>query len=57
MKGEATLDSGLLPPKLCRCEKNPAQPSHTCPFKEEINSSLDECECCNECTYECAMDI
>ena len=30
---------------------------HTCPFAEEIHGRTDLCNCCEECTYQCAMDI
>jgi len=39
------------------CDNEKSEP-HTCPFKEEINHDLKTlCECCDNCTYECAMDI
>jgi len=38
--------------------KGIAEDSHTCPFAEEIRDDHDsECNCCKECTYQCAMDI
>lgn len=46
--------------KLCgRCEKNQAEPLHSCPFQEDINNNTDEeyCDCCSVCRHECAMDI
>ena len=37
---------------------NPAGKSHTCPYREEIHNDHNyTCECCKECTRECAMDI
>lgn len=44
---------------LCqKCEINPSQELHTCPFKEEIYDDHEFlCDCCPECTYECRMDI
>jgi hypothetical protein len=44
--------------KCQSCGKNPAQPPHTCPFAEEIHGdSESKCNCCDDCTYQCAMDI
>lgn len=41
-----------------RCGNNPAEVSHTCPFSVEIAGDDERlCDCCNECTNECAMDI
>jgi hypothetical protein len=38
--------------------KGIGQEDHTCPFSEEINEDTTTlCNCCNICTYECAMDI
>lgn len=30
---------------------------HACPFKEEIHNNTEECNCCDECRYQCSMDI
>jgi MinD superfamily P-loop ATPase len=40
-----------------RCNRA-GNPEHCCPYQAEINSD-DEytCNCCDECTYNCAMDI
>lgn len=32
-------------------------PMHTCPYKEELGGGCDECNCCDRCANECAMDI
>lgn len=38
--------------------KNPSAEDHTCPFSEEINGDSETlCNCCDDCTHECAMDI
>ena len=40
------------------CNVNPGTESHTCPYSEEINGDyLSECNCCDECCHECAMEI
>ena len=41
------------------CEgKNETAEPHTCPFAEEIGDDSETlCTCCDECAYECAMDI
>jgi hypothetical protein len=46
--------------KLCKCGKNPPSPDlHSCPFAVEIadNDDEDYCDCCDDCIYECAMDV
>lgn len=44
--------------EMCRCEKNPAEVPHSCPFQAEINDDSETlCTCCDDCAHECAMDI
>ncbi len=50
----STLDEGEV--KMCRCDKNPEQPDHVCPYSYEMGEAI-ECNCCEACTHECAMDI
>lgn len=50
------------PPKpketLCQqCNKMSGLPPHPCPYGEEIHNDHKECNCCDECTYECSKDI
>lgn len=41
----------------CTCGEQEVAP-HTCPYSEDIhNDSETLCQCCEECTYQCAMDI
>ena len=44
---------------MCKCGKNPATPEmHRCPYQAEINDNdTDFCNCCSDCSFECAMDI
>ena len=44
---------------LCKCGKNPATESHSCPYAEDIgdNDDPDYCTCCDDCRHECCMDI
>lgn len=45
-------------PDMCSCGKNPAQEEHPCPYREELCGEGGEyCSCCDECRYQCAMDI
>jgi hypothetical protein len=31
---------------------------HTCPFSEDVNDDHETlCTCCEDCAYECAMDV
>lgn len=41
------------------CGNPPTEESHSCPFASEINGdhSEDHCNCCEDCQYQCAMDI
>ena len=44
--------------KCSKCRVNNQQPSHSCPFAEEINNdSSSLCDCCSDCEHECCMDI
>lgn len=44
--------------KCPRCDKNTAEPPHVCPFAEDVhNDSETLCDCCDDCTNECAWDI
>lgn len=41
----------------CRINKGTDE-LHTCPFSEEIwNNHEADCNCCDDCSYQCAMDI
>lgn len=43
---------------MCKCGKNPATEPHTCPFQFDIHDDDKfQCTCCEDCTYECAMDV
>ena len=37
------------------CKENPQ--SGPCPFASEIHGDESECDCCDDCRYQCAMDI
>lgn len=55
-------DEGPAIPKCPKCNKEYREDEtvepHTCPYAEEINDDHDTmCWCCDDCTYECAMDI
>lgn len=40
----------------CNCGAD-GKELHTCPFAEEIHDSPALCNCCKNCTHQCAMDI
>ena len=44
--------------EVCQtCEKPVDGSMHTCPYGEEICHSSAECNCCDNCTTNCAMEI
>lgn len=44
--------------KCSHCKRNDAQEEHTCPYQSEINDDNESlCDCCDECTDNCLMDI
>lgn len=55
MDNENFLDD--LDSKCKNCSNNGTS-EHTCPFSEEIHGDdKTMCNCCSNCTHECAMDI
>lgn len=60
--GQCPLDttSRALPP-MCKCGGREAAPPHACPYATDINDNdnpnPEYCTCCEECRYQCAMDI
>lgn len=44
--------------KCQNCEKNESSLLHTCPYAEDIGDDYETlCNCCEECTDNCAMEI
>lgn len=45
--------------EMCHgCHKNPAAPSHACPYKEDMDNDTETlCNCCDACRDQCCMDI
>lgn len=44
--------------KCGRCEKNQSRELHTCPYQIEINDNDKfECDCCEDCTSDCALEV
>lgn len=44
--------------KCQRCHKEDANPLHKCPFQQDVHNDEEfQCNCCEECTYQCALDI
>lgn len=41
-----------------KCNKNPSDGLGTCPYQVEINDDRETlCNCCSECSSQCAEDI
>ena len=40
-----------------RCKTEQAIPDHTCPYAQEIHNDDKLCNCCDDCQYNCAMEI
>lgn len=50
-------DQGLIPPQTqttCNGECNSGIPSHTCPYKADVNDDNTSCACCDKCTSACS---
>lgn len=44
--------------KCQQCNINEGKELHTCPFESEINDNEEiKCNCCDDCTTDCAMEI
>lgn len=42
---------------MCKHEDR-TEELHPCPFQEDVNNDpRDCCNCCEDCQYQCAMDI
>ena len=42
----------------CDNEKKIGLPLHTCPYNEEVHNDIGfQCNCCHNCTTQCASDI
>jgi len=52
----ATLQEAL-DHKCPTCEQCPAEPDHTCPYKSELMEDETTCNCCYDCTNNCAWEI
>ena len=40
------------------CEVNAAELLHPCPYKSDVHDDEETlCNCCKECTHECAEDV
>lgn len=56
-KAHGRLPGPAPTPKCDRCG-GPGEDPHPCPFAEEIHEDSEtQCNCCESCTEECAMDI
>ena len=41
-----------------KCGNPPSDDYHTCPFQEDVNKDSDyQCNCCEDCEYQCARDV
>lgn len=54
-----TLQAARIAANQCqKCGKDVTDGMHTCPYAEEIGGDSESlCNCCGECSYQCAMDI
>lgn len=51
------LIDNLFDNNKCKCGVNITQSLHPCPFAIEIYDNYDECDCCDDCAYNCAIDV
>jgi len=42
---------------MSKCKCGDEAGSGLCPFADEINGDEIECNCCDDCRHQCAMDI
>ena len=44
---------------ICKkCKQHSALDLHSCPYQSDVNNDSESlCDCCEECTDECCMDI
>lgn len=48
----------LAAPKRCKCDANPADEPHVCPYASDIHGDHTTlCTCCKDCARECADSI
>ncbi len=52
-----SLSEILGPRAVCSTCNQRAPGDGLCPYAEEINGVERECDCCDECRHQCAMDI
>jgi len=45
--------------ELCEsCQVNEGEEYHSCPYAADVlNDFSEDCNCCEDCQFECAMDI
>lgn len=44
--------------KCPKCKKGKFEPLHTCPYQSDMcGDHSKHCNCCVECTIQCALDI
>lgn len=52
---EGSMGEGI---EMCpTCGNNPKGDKKICPFSTEIHNTERECECCDQCRYQCSMAI
>lgn len=59
MKKKTAKAARKTEPKCEKCKAVVPKGSHSCPLQREIWDSKDEnyCNCCDNCAYECCMEI
>ena len=52
-------EKGPEPVEMCgACGVNQAREPHVCPYQSDINDDDETlCDCCDDCTAECAYDV
>ena len=56
-QGSAAVAVDNRTKKCGHCKKKPAEADHPCPYARDIDGDESPCDCCDDCTADCAEQI